>query len=463
MTIKDPLLLYRELITPEFIDGLLRGAQVAPRAGIYTASIVLALMIGQRLSEDKTLEQAVASIRDRGDNDLLEEMASRSKRIKEGRISPSTGAYAIARKRLPLSVVTGVADSLNQSILAATKSVESSDNDVYVIDGTTIQVAHSPDNLAKYPLCGNQHGESHFPQVRVSVATQASTGVVMRPAIGAYAGKKTGELSLADEVLAQIPLGSTVIGDRLYGCYTFAHAASSRGLKVITRLKVGDAERLIGFTPRETGEKQHVWKPSKDLIRRHPALRATEVSGRLVWCPIVSPDGKGEMLVIFTTVDAQLAKVIELYGWRWVVELDLRSIKTTLKMNFINAKSPGVVKKEIILGVSAYNLICYVRGVIAANSNLNPRKLSFTSIARRIKNIATLAFHNRSQRDIAAAIDLLHNEGKSFQLPNRSKKRNSEPRKTWRRGQSRFFLKSREEERKTCLQQKVPVLESSMP
>jgi IS4 transposase len=47
----------------------------------------------------------------------------------------------------------------------------------------------------------------------------------------------------------------------------------------------------------------------------------------------------------------------ELYFHRWKVELFLRNIKTTMGMDLLKGKAPGMVEKEVFLYFIAYNLI----------------------------------------------------------------------------------------------------------
>ena len=46
-----------------------------------------------------------------------------------------------------------------------------------------------------------------------------------------------------------------------------------------------------------------------------------------------------------------------MYRDRWTVELNLRSIKTFLKMEILRGESPDVVRKEIAVHLLVYNLI----------------------------------------------------------------------------------------------------------
>ncbi|NQT37195.1 MAG: transposase [Planctomycetes bacterium] len=65
--------------------------------------------------------------------------------------------------------------------------------------------------------------------------------------------------------------------------------------------------------------------------------------------------------------------LIELYGFRWHSELDIRSIKQTLGLDHVRCKSPSMVRKELWMTLLAYNLIrttaLYVPEVLRAEGN----------------------------------------------------------------------------------------------
>jgi len=46
-----------------------------------------------------------------------------------------------------------------------------------------------------------------------------------------------------------------------------------------------------------------------------------------------------------------------LYKQRWRVEVDIRNIKTTMKMDVLRCRTPDAVEKEIWVHLLAYNLI----------------------------------------------------------------------------------------------------------
>jgi hypothetical protein len=66
-----------------------------------------------------------------------------------------------------------------------------------------------------------------------------------------------------------------------------------------------------------------------------------------------------------------------LYDCRWFVEISLKSIKETMRMDILRAKTPQMVRKEIWAHLLAYNLIRKIIAESASRYDKNPRCLSF--------------------------------------------------------------------------------------
>jgi len=65
---------------------------------------------------------------------------------------------------------------------------------------------------------------------------------------------------------------------------------------------------------------------------------------------------------------------------RWWVELDIKAIKTTLKMDILRCQTPEMVRKEIWVHLLSYNLIRKIMAQAAIAHNKKPRV-----IKRRLK------------------------------------------------------------------------------
>src|SRR3954470_12656432 len=74
------------------------------------------------------------------------------------------------------------------------------------------------------------------------------------------------------------------------------------------------------------------------------------------------------------------------YGWQ--IEVDIRSIKSTMQMDVLRCKTPEMVRKEIWAHLLAYNLLRTVMAVAAAESDTEPRKISFKGAKQAVTAFA---------------------------------------------------------------------------
>ena len=146
-------------------------------------------------------------------------------------------------------------------------------------------------------------------------------------------------------------------------------------------------------------------------------------------------NGERLKLYLFTTLVDEREVLVELYRRRWHIELDIRSLKQTLGMHSLSAKTPEMVEKELLLAIAGYNLVRAVQMAAARQANLQPRQLSFS----RVQAVVMTAVP-----DLATITDAAEWETKYQQvlvwaaqgkLPNRARRR-SYPREVWGRGGS---------------------------
>ena len=81
---------------------------------------------------------------------------------------------------------------------------------------------------------------------------------------------------------------------------------------------------------------------------------------RMVRAKVDQPGFRVEEIVVVTTLtDAEeyaAGDIRELYHQRWLVELDIRSIKTTMNMEVLKTKTPESCRREVWMHALAYNL-----------------------------------------------------------------------------------------------------------
>ena len=149
-----------------------------------------------------------------------------------------------------------------------------------------------------------------------------------------------------------------------------------------------------------------------------------------------------QWLYLFTTLSLPAEEVVELYGRRWRIETDLRSLKQTVRLQRILVQSADMMEKELLVAVMAYNLVRAIMFQAAQRANIDPRQLSFT-YARNIvldgypKVLAAQTVEQQEQ-ELERIVDLVAR----CRLPKRTKRR-SYPREVWGRGY-RFPIRRRE-------------------
>lgn len=98
--------------------------------------------------------------------------------------SSNTGAYNQARQQLPPLVVEQSCDRIFNQLISGMKDAVSDDGQrAFVLDGSSLRLAHSPSLCELYPPGSNRFGEGHWPLLRVLVAHTLHTGLAMRPVV----------------------------------------------------------------------------------------------------------------------------------------------------------------------------------------------------------------------------------------------------------------------------------------
>ncbi len=424
--------LFGKAVPPQFFDQM-RQRLGLPARGIYSLAVVVWLMIWQRLDGRGTLAAAVQQVVQGALGDVLPP----EKRVREQRVSSNTGALSRARKRLPLQVVEETCDQIFAHLM---KPVEATTllEKLFLIDGSSMRLAHTASLVEAYPLGSNQHGEAHWPVIRVLVAHHLSSGLAARPCWGPMHGTQAvSEQGLVEQMMDRLPASAALMADRNFAVFSVAWTAQQHRYRVLFRMTEERARKIAGQVLPPAGTERLIeWRPSRDDRRAHPELPADAVvRGRLIVAHVEGEKGERLKLYLFTTLEEEREILVELYRRRWHIELDIRSLKQTLGMHSLSAKTPEMVEKELLLAMAGYNLVRAVQMAAARQANLEPRQLSFS----RVQAVVMTALP-----DLATITDMAQWETKYQQvlvwaaqgkLPNRTRRR-SYPREVWGRGGS---------------------------
>jgi len=398
------LTLFQRLLPVEFIAGALRQAEIRENNRVYTSAVVMWLMIWQRLQAQGTLETAVLELLRNLPSSFWNEPCKRlTAAAVEGGTSLSnhTGAYNQARQGLSVSVVEKCCDRVFKQLMG----VEEKRRPAFFLDGTTLRMPHTRALVAAYPPTRNQHGVSHWPIMRILVAHDLYTGLAMRPVWGPVNGDQAvSEQGLLEDAIGRLADSSVLCGDANFGVFSVAYVAAKHHHPVVLRLTEARAQRLTAGVWRDGVDERVAWKPSRDDRRSHPELPAQAcVDGRVIIRQVQPSNGdEAFLLALFTTLPDPLEKAVDLYGHRWNIEVDLRTLKGQLRLEELSSATPPMIAKEINLAMMSYNLVRSVMYLTARKSGLDPRAFSFTKVRNVLQAFLPLiaAADERQQRKL---------------------------------------------------------------
>jgi hypothetical protein len=175
--------------------------------------------------------------------------------------------------------------------------------------------------------------------------------------------------------------GDVLVADALFDNYFLVWELRQRGIEMVARVQ---AERVGSQTvERRSDSEIIVWQrpgfPRGMSWKTYLSFPET-MTMRQVSVDARDKNNRAERFKVITTIlDASMdgVQIGALYERRWDGEVDLRSIKSTMKMDILRCKTPAMIEKEIWAYLLAYNLLRTVMAVAANENGVEPRKISF--------------------------------------------------------------------------------------
>ena len=306
--------------------------------------------------------------------------------------SGNTGAYCRARAKLSETALhrltADVADGCERQV---EEEWLWRGRHVYLVDGTTVSMPDTPDNQEAYPQPSSQEEGLGFPIARLVVLLSLATGMLKDMALGPYAGKETGETGLLRQLLDRFVPGDILLADRYYCSYFMVALLIELGIDFVTRVH---QRREVDFRRgRRLSQGDHLVEWQRPERPEWMDLQTYERMPRSIWIreiqvQVSHPGFRAESFVVVTTLtDADAyprEDIAELYGYRWLAELDIRAIKITMGMDVLRCKTPAMVRKEMWTCLLAYNLIRRTMLQSAQESGQSPRQLSVSAAMQAI-------------------------------------------------------------------------------
>jgi hypothetical protein len=442
----DALSLFQTLLPSEHFDGLRHRGTLRENNRVYNAAVVMWLTISQRMRAG-TMATSVL--------ELIRGLPSSfwplpCKRLQAGpdgrrkKLSENPTSYHDALQTLPVRVVELSFDQAFAGMMTEAKGKLPEVGEVFFVDGTSARTAHSPSLCEVYPVGKNAGRKTHWPVLRVLVAHDACTGLAMRPHWGPmYGPEAVSEQGLLVNVLDRLPGGATLLGDINFGVFWVAYTADQKGHPLVLRLQSVRAQRLLGGPLQDGMDRRIEWRPSSQERKSHQLPADACVVGRVIVRQVQPSNGDQPLLLaLFTTLAGPPEEIVPIYGKRWNIETDLRSLKSDLRLEQLTFTSPEMVAKELILGMLAYNLIRAVTYLAAQATGLAPRAFSFTQVRNVINAFGPLIAAARDPQEAQRQFENMMYYASRARLPKRRQPRSSSPRVAW--GKPRTFPKPKE-------------------
>jgi hypothetical protein len=414
------LILFQELLGSSYLQERREELGLRGGGGLFSDSLTVFLIIRQRLHGGCSLEKAwsLCTVQE------VLALSPNSKRAQSGELSEFTSGFDYARHALPQCLVESAADRLYSEAMSLSSSAQAP---VYFVDGSSLSLQNTPSIAKAYPPAENQYGPSHWPVVRVVVCHEFFTGIALRPEFGPmYGPGAVSEQALVAVLALRMPLECWVVADRNFGVFSVAWALRPR--RLLFRLTEVRARAMLGkhASLNQAHDQPFSWRPSKNDRASTPGLSEdASIEGRLVVVQVVKPQSGEKMnLCLFTTESDSPEELARLYAARWNVETDLRSLKKTVGLETMRARSPSMLATELVLAVAAYNLVRTVMSLAAKQKAIDPRRLSYTRACVYVQSYAQRGVN--TEQEIQSMLESIA----AKPLPFRPDKKRP-PRKQW--------------------------------
>lgn len=397
---------------------------VRDRRGVFSFALTVWLMLLQRINTKHSLVGAMEELLTGGGEQILSKM-SRSKKVRNRKISLNSGGFSQARSRLQIEKVRSLVNFVLEKLSKAYGKDSIDGQQIFLLDGTGMAVGNYQEVTKVYPRQGTQYGPQRYPYLRIVFAHNLANGIAVCPAHGTL---KQSEQELSVDVLNRLPKGSLVIADRNFGIFSVVYHAKQAGQEVLMRLNNAQALKLS--KSQVDIDQQITWTaPRSSKKGTHKSLLGKEVTGRFIRSTVKRKGHRPLVLYFFTTSKLPVDELLKIYLYRERIENDIRDIKHTLRLELVSSKSPQIIEKEILLGIMAYNLVRVIVADAANKIGLQPRQISFSRAIGVIRIMHTKIIQATTQQQLDYANSWFLSAFRQIQIYKRKKIRPSQPRK----------------------------------
>lgn len=344
-------LVFSEYLKEEDVETVIAKHTPKHRKRKLSPLVTLWALLSQVLQDNCSCEKVVGKV---------SAFLSKAKREK---VSVTASAYCQARERLPEKVVSELTKNVSDKVKARIpKERLWHGKNVAIVDGSSFSAADTQKNQQEYPQPDSQKAGCGFPFIRMIVAFCLATGLVLEVCLAPY---EVSERVLMRQLFEKLEKGSIILLDR--GGYSYCDALYllHLGHDFVIRYKGKETLSGISFRCVKKYDEEIVWQSPKFKAipkwAKEKMLICSSITIRKIRYRIEIKGFRTKEITLVTSLldryKYPFRDIAELYFSRWQAEINLRTIKTTMKMDMLKGKTPATVRKEVWAYMLAYNLI----------------------------------------------------------------------------------------------------------
>lgn len=325
-------------------------------------------------------------------------------------LSFSAAAYVNARSRLPDALLERLFERVRDQLGGVDPHAGLwRGHRTWHMDGSSFSMSDRKELQEAFGQPGNQRQGCGFPVAHFLALFHAPTGMIQRVI---PAPLRTHDMANASEMHPELRAGDILIADRAFA--SFAHLAllSQRNLHGVFRChqrqvvdfrsgrrhkthpngpkglptsrwlkRLGSNDQLVEYPKPKTkpewmGEEAFAQLPDTIVVRElRFTIRESACRTRVVTL----------VTTLLDPVRYPRHAIAELYRLRWRIEVDLRHLKTTMKMEVLHCQSVEGVIKELLMFALAYNLVRRVMLAAADRQQVSVERISFVDALRWLR------------------------------------------------------------------------------
>lgn len=322
-----------------------------------------------------------------------------------GNFAFTRSAYCEARKRLPVEIFRELLRATGQRVMEQADRVGLwRGHRVVSVDGSGFSMSDTKPLRALFHWAPGKRGHE-LPVSKFVALFDLLTGALLDLV---PASMRDHELFIVQRLHHLLRPRDVVVADRLYCTYGYLAQLFSQHLHAVIRVPVGS--RQVDFRPhrrhaafkhgkgpqsiwiRRLGPHDQLvdwikpaftpcWLPRETWPRLPERLRVRELRYRLT--------RRGYRTRVVTLVTTLLdperypkRAVAELYGLRWLVETNLRHLKTTMKMDVLRCQTAEGIYRELAVFGMVYNAVRLVMIHAGEAQGVPPDRISFVDALR---------------------------------------------------------------------------------